>query len=310
MISQHTHITNMTAKICPFCQVVFDENKIKDHIGFEHLGLRPEHETIKETVHHEENDANSDSKNLHQYFECDECFTRFKNLVSYEKHVKFIHLISRDNLFKKPINQRYDCKLCNEKFDWSYSLMKHMRTDHKGLRKHCKECGKTFSETSGLRRHFSAEHKGFRLKCDMCDLQFKYDNGLTKHKRDKHSNKNKQTEEHCKLCNKTFQSSLKSHIISTHKKIRESCQKCNQTFSQLSSLYRHIRRTHDEEVKTTKYECEQCAKLFSQKDTLKRHIKSVHIKVNFKCEMCEHIFTRLDNLRKHVKKHHKYKTET
>ena len=26
-------------KICPFCEKIFDEDLIKDHIGIEHLGL-------------------------------------------------------------------------------------------------------------------------------------------------------------------------------------------------------------------------------------------------------------------------------
>ena len=29
----------MIEKICPFCEKVFDEELIKDHIGIEHLGL-------------------------------------------------------------------------------------------------------------------------------------------------------------------------------------------------------------------------------------------------------------------------------
>ena len=29
-------------KVCPFCEVVFAEDKIKDHIGKEHLGILPD----------------------------------------------------------------------------------------------------------------------------------------------------------------------------------------------------------------------------------------------------------------------------
>ena len=42
MISYHLttiQATTMIEKICPFCEEVFSEDLIKDHIGIEHLGL-------------------------------------------------------------------------------------------------------------------------------------------------------------------------------------------------------------------------------------------------------------------------------
>ena len=48
----------MAQKICPFCEKIFDQDLIKDHIGIEHLGLKAELKTIKEEV---------------KCFECEKC---------------------------------------------------------------------------------------------------------------------------------------------------------------------------------------------------------------------------------------------
>ena len=78
----------LNKKICPFCNIDFDEDKIKDHIGFEHLGIPP---TENESIRVEEAEISE------KHYSCEMCPIQFKDYNSLKKHQEFVHLYIKND---------------------------------------------------------------------------------------------------------------------------------------------------------------------------------------------------------------------
>ena len=60
----------MLLKVCPLCQLDFGEDKIKFHIGVQHLGFHPEAEELNET---QINDQAKDKLEEKSTYNCEIC---------------------------------------------------------------------------------------------------------------------------------------------------------------------------------------------------------------------------------------------
>ena len=96
----------MAQKICPFCEKIFDQELVKDHIGLEHLGLQVEAEskTIKEEV---------------KSFECEKCDNIFKEESDLKIHQNIAHP-----------NFKFTCEICQKRFLTNHSFSLHMKILH------------------------------------------------------------------------------------------------------------------------------------------------------------------------------------
>ena len=95
----------------------------------------------------------------------------------------------------------YQCEICDKRFSRNWSLKKHVKTVHEGVKNHqCRICNKSFGTLSNLKRHLKSVHE-------------------------------KKKDFQCNLCNKTFSRkiNLMNHKIEVHK-IHLVCQTCYQNF--------------------------------------------------------------------------------
>ena len=98
-------------KVCPFCNLAFDENEIQIHIGIEHLGIAPEDferiEKTKSPINQEiiQNIKDINAKTIETTslrFQCEYCEKSFLTNLSLQKHQKFVH--SRSKNSSKSVN--------------------------------------------------------------------------------------------------------------------------------------------------------------------------------------------------------------
>ena len=140
------------------------------------------------------------------------------------------------------------CLDCNKQFQSKWSLSKHQREFHSGLRENC---GKSLSRNSNLKAHEELMHKGKGFPCKHCnqtecDKQFKSLESLSMHRKEFHSG-NKETHT-CIECGKTFgrMSNLKAHQDVMHYGREFPCKYCKRSFTNSHLRDTHIYITHVE----------------------------------------------------------------
>ena len=215
-------------KVCPFCELQLDEDKIKGHIGSEHLGINVENEPIdfenelEAVVKLEIIDVNEDRKiSTVANFQCDDCEKHFLSESSLEKHCGFVHQSSS-----------YKCRRSNPTITSN----------------DCKLCRKTFTSLGSLHRHIQSIHDKFQYECEKCEKTFTQKYRLTEHVKVVHEGSN---HNYCKFakCKKSFSNSfnLKQHIQYIHEKSKpkikraknHNCDKCEKRFQSKASLNEH-----------------------------------------------------------------------
>ena len=308
----------MIEKICPFCEEVFDEDLIKDHIGINHLGL-------ESGAFHSSNDENTESSldckdcdkkltsesdlKIHENivhpifkFTCDKCDKRFLFERSVNLHQKVVHSnqgsakTNETILLKKELREQSP-KHNNSKSD----SMSNKSGIHQGRKFKCEQCPKHFSVKSHLKRHITLVHQGIlKFKCHDCPRRFSCQANMKIHVKGVHK---KIKDLQCEYCKKSFSRkwSLNVHKI-THSKIRDrmNCSKCDKTFVSETTLKVHIKMVHD---KIKDQQCEHCLNVFLTKSELKRHMIT-HSDRRIKCSKCENTFASKETLKIHMKMVH------
>ena len=161
-------------KLCLFCNEIFDEKVIKNHIATIHLAIKP-----KELKAHDTKDA----IDLRCY--CGIIFTDRKSL---QRHSQ-----------RKHRGWKYQCDNCGFSYVDKRSLLTHIsqdpdcvnaeiiRTGPKAKTKSAEisefkcHCGKEYYDGNNLRRHIKSAHQGLRFKCDICDKTYIDKRNLMKH---------------------------------------------------------------------------------------------------------------------------------
>ena len=162
-------------KICPFCDKVCQESKIKQHIALEHLGLK---------FSNNENEANKNQSKRRKSQKCDQCENSFFDRKTLERHMNTIHIT----------NTNYKCEKCFRVFNRRDNLLRHCQTHMlKGenclkvflsMKEKCILCYKLFSTKAIMRRHFKTVHKSKEgnLQCEVCPKVFNRKDNLERHK--------------------------------------------------------------------------------------------------------------------------------
>ena len=96
-------------RICPFCEIVFNEDKIKEHIAIQHLGIIPEY--TENQVHETKKSIELSVKlETADFLQCEYCGKRFLSEINLQKHQKSLHKTLKNSETNKK------CKACKKTF--------------------------------------------------------------------------------------------------------------------------------------------------------------------------------------------------
>ncbi|XP_055711525.1 zinc finger protein 62-like [Phlebotomus papatasi] len=315
---------------CGICNSSFHQkSRLEMHIRKKHLGLKP--------------------------CECKICGKEFKSSSSLNKHLN-THEVTEGFAGQEDTN-RHTCVVCGVKNetedqlkshiythkkdnDWTcifcpfktvkrYSLLRHVKVVHKGLKEfHCSQCDRSFTTAVSLRNHMM-RHEGIKnhvctvcgvkkvtraslqnhmiihakdkriWSCELCPFKFNRRENLNQHvKRIHHGIKN----HHCTLCNKSFghPSGLKYHLMVHTGERPHACSKCNKRFIRLDRLKMHMKLHTGEDILS----CEFCSFKASCNYQIRRHVRTVHEGVkDYHCAQCNRSFVTTTSLRHHQLTH-------
>ena len=138
------------------------------------------------------------------------------------------------------------------------------------MKGYCDKCDKQFSNQFSLDRHLKSVHEGVKYPCDQCNHKATLKDSLQKHIKAIHDG----VKYPCLQCSykASFQSDLLIHQKSVHKGVKYPCGKCNFVGSAASSLNHHIKSFHT----GVKYPCNHCNFEGSTPSGLHKHKKSFH----------------------------------
>lgn len=203
------------------------------------------------------------------------------------------------NLFD--MEQKFQCKECNRKFNDSFQLESHHKIVHFKKQKQsevfkphkCPHCDRRFTFNSNVGRHIFLMHS--------------QENNINENKKespsktqDSNSKLEKLEDIKCKVCNVYFPNwkKLQLHMFDHTSERPFSCEKCGRGFKEESKLKRHY-LIHNG---LKPFSCKFCNKAFSLKQNRDIH-ERLHTGSGYSCSFCQEIFSQKVNLRKHESKH-------
>ncbi|XP_063281755.1 zinc finger protein 64-like [Pelobates fuscus] len=198
----------------------------------------------------------------------------------------------------------FQCILCNAKFKINSDLKRHMRV-HTGEKPYrCDFCDFFCAMKGNLKSHIKMKHNAdTTYKCAECDFQCGSKADLRQHLRSHLPEQPVKCPECTYSC--ANKAALKVHEIIHSKDRPFKCHFCNFDTKQRSNLTTHIKKCHNEEVKSQKVD------LSKREEGLPRPFKprksnKVDAKKAFKCDLCDASFVREDSLRSHKKQHNTF----
>ena len=277
-------------KICPFCDKIYSNSKIKPHIASEHLGMKASKNSTKES-----GKTPSKRKKIQN---CDQCEKSFFDAQNLKRHTNTIH--------RK--NTKYKCEECFKVFNRRDNLSRHFQISHEIKRhialEHLEDLGLKALKNEGKEIGKNPSKRKKVQNCDKCEKSFFGAYNLQRHINTIHR---KNTKYNCEKCFGVFNrnDNLSRHLQTKHEIFK--CDHCAKTFFTKSDFTKHAKIFHEELMQ----KCIRCFKLFSDKNGIRRHFKSVHKsdKESFDCDICSKVFNRKDNLKRH-KKFHKVNQQT
>ena len=197
-----------------------DENQDVDLYNDE--SQKPSKENKETEVEHSDELTDNDSiLENNENFVCPKKLNKTKKLLSTITKRRCIVKIEKINLkhYKLRFDEDQQCEICNKVFTRKYSLAKHIKIVHEGVKNHeCETCGKSFGISSELKKHIARVHEGIKkYKCQYCNARF------------------------------SEKANLANHIRRIHekKKINYTCEFCEEVFTRKDYVKAHIQRVHD-----------------------------------------------------------------
>ena len=203
-------------KICPFCEKIFHETKLKVHIGKEHLGIKLnsfECEICLKTLGSKQA-LKKHIQTFHTTRILKVCKYCGKEILSskYEPHIKHCEKVCAENFSKN----QFQCEDCDRSYKVQYYLEQHRKMVHVKFRFTCEQCPRTFASEQYKNVHMSNKHSGIQIECEKCGKNFNSKPALRYHVKAKHE----EFMLSCEECGKSFttkQSFAKHNIKSCHK---------------------------------------------------------------------------------------------
>jgi C2H2-type zinc finger len=242
--------------------------------------IRKSFELMKKNLNETRKTASSETSanitTVQDNHQCTVCFKYYCSKYVLRNHLKNIHKIHQFDQVGA------SCDWCGAKFPGKRSLMIHMKAEHERTNDilsqkkfRCYRCGEKFQEKVVLKEHLEHHKTQDKLSCQ-----------------NDHRNPTPKIRENFQQTFKIF-----------------NCKKCSSCFKCKSSLKFHIIHSH-KKMKLKKYlkfqdsSCVICKKSFLSSFHLSVHTKSKHSKTrDFKCEICERSFLLKLNLQSHMRAH-------
>lgn len=251
---------------------------------------------------------------------CNMCGELFRSAKDFNKHLQKVHKILNDKhkcktcLVQFPSEGKFtehlkihplECNICGKNFYRRYNLYIHLKR-HYNIRPHkCEVCAKAFLTRQKLQEHTNVHTRVAPIKCTMCDETFRRHSNLVQHRNKHHFNIKKKYKDYVCHCGEVFHSKNK---LNWHKEIHDtkpkSCMYCHEKFIHMSSLTRHIRRSHNQNYvpngkkDTENVECHICKGIYF-KSSLDVHLQTHSGRRQHACLICGKEFTTKWNLKLH-----------
>ncbi|XP_066254689.1 zinc finger protein 699-like isoform X3 [Euwallacea similis] len=212
-------------------------------------------------------------------------------------------------------------KFMDEVFLKAHMTGEHNEASRKALHKDrriykCPHCPGIYKQSQSLNTHIKIDHEskaGVNLVCSVCEKEYVSAYHLQKHINTKHKELNQFVCGECGM-SYTSQQDIQLHISQLHGTFNDNQIACNfceadsdyakYFFTQASSLEKHLRSCHSNQILSTEpgeFECQKCPRNFETKDALQNHIIQTH---PFKCLKCDKTFTQKASLNMHLKQRH------
>ncbi len=249
-------------------------------------------------------------------YECRECGNMFTRSDNLNHHMRTVHqgLVEKkkkcDDESDKTSGQKattLDQGLPVKKNECDVSDKASLDPIHVGEHM-CAECCKVFCDNFSLRRHVRLVHKGLKKHvCGQCGKAFGQKVNLMRHLRGTaHATTPKEREE------AVASDALDDDLLSPHltlvpedggtKKRRYECYECGNMFTRCDNLNHHVRTVHQGR---NRRKCQECGLVFCDKFRLNLHVKIVHRRErDHLCNECGKAFGRNADLTRHMEAVH------
>ena len=296
-----THILrheNFKKLLCSLCDKRFTQKvHLKQHMIF-HSGARPFKCSICKKAFAVKSRANKhERKHQESYvpvqYKCENCSKMFKYPVQKDHKMICQHLDYSNN--------QICCKICQEKLKPNF-IPAHFMQNHLSnidtLK--CDFCDRRFIQISNRATHIKNVHDNMkrRFTCKICPSDFSEKGYLESH----YDKMHKASPFQCQTCEAGFllESELREHSEFHDADKPFECESCKWRFPNEKELNQHKRRRHKDRVSCTK-----CVKNFHTNTSLKRHEKEQHQEnILFKCTKCPYETKRHKSLEIHESKMH------
>ena len=258
---------------CDQCNLIFSSNGgLRHHKMKIHAGIRynckdcdksfKNNKSLKNHIKINHDDDGS-------RFQCPSCGLKFLLEMYLIRHTEKHHTI-------KEVKPFHTCDICGHKAKNKRSIQIHKLTIHDGVKYSCKDCSKDYTSKEMLKQHTDIVHLGKKAKYQERNKKIV----LTRKEKGEvfrcEANEN---------CQKSYESrsALSGHIQSIHTSKVFKCQECPQIFQLKSSLNRHSKNKHRQNLKeeaSTKskqfYDCDVCDIKICSKSELRDHFFEKH----------------------------------
>jgi len=232
---------------------------------------------------------------------CPMCDYKSNVRVNFRAHMRRVHLNPKPPVI---LEEPYMCTLCDFKTHYSKKLMRHIATDHPGVKRErsyprgerprerqenhiCSHCGKNFTEKRAFRQHELSHTGQYPFICPIVECGKGY---ITPGKMMDHIREHTGDEPYiCQICAKAF--TAKRKMLQHEKR-----------------YHKLTPRPHPSAVygpREKKYKCDQCTMAFATSLNLEWHVEHVH-KMGWttKCEECGVEYKQMSALRRHMRERH------
>lgn len=198
----------------------------------------------------------------------------------------------------------YPCQHCGKIFTQHSRLVYHMNSHTNQRKFECELCNKKFNTAQYVTTHKRKVHgdqeKLLKYTCELCGMRFKYKNHLQYHQK-RHPTDENPLPYSCKYCSQRFMSRAEqlAHSNTIHAGEGDYvCHLCGKKMKTILSLENHV-KLHSG---LKEFKC-HCGSAFATNHSLKCHQK-IHLRQDsFHCPICKKAMSNKSSLNQHLKTH-------